>query len=229
MDNKVGCLIIHGFAGSIHEIEPLADYLGNRGYVIKCPVLKGHTGRKQDLARVGYRDWIHSAEEDLAALVSECEKVIIIGFSMGGLIAVNLALKYNIEALVTLNMPVYYWDFRRIVLNIRDDFARRDFVNVRRYMKSSFDKPLVSLINFKRILRITKKVLKEVSCPIFIAQALEDDTVQYRSADFIYRNVDSMVKEIKYYTGSGHLICHSSVSSEVFGDVDTFIGRLITK
>jgi carboxylesterase len=43
-NNKLGCLIIHGFGGGIFEIESLADYLTERGYIAACPELKGHTG-----------------------------------------------------------------------------------------------------------------------------------------------------------------------------------------
>jgi len=38
-NNKLGCL-----GGGIFEIESLADYLTERGYIAACPELKGHTG-----------------------------------------------------------------------------------------------------------------------------------------------------------------------------------------
>lgn len=55
-------------------------------------------------------------------------------------------------------------------------------------------------------------MIKNVRCPLFIAQALEDDTVKWKSADYIYKNAASEFKLIKYYKGSGHLICRSSAN-----------------
>ena len=41
-NDKLGCLIIHGFGGGIFEIESLAEYLTDREYMVACPKLKGH-------------------------------------------------------------------------------------------------------------------------------------------------------------------------------------------
>jgi carboxylesterase len=62
MVNKIGCLIIHGFGGNIEEIKPLKQYLDRQGFTTICPQLKGHTGRRRDLGKYGYTDWIESAE-----------------------------------------------------------------------------------------------------------------------------------------------------------------------
>ena len=47
MENKVGCLLIHGFGGSPEEMDPLAEYLRNEGITTLSPVLKGHTGKNR--------------------------------------------------------------------------------------------------------------------------------------------------------------------------------------
>lgn len=223
MEKETGCLIIHGFGGSIEEVAPLSNFLSDSGFTVVCPKLKGHTGKRRDLNGISYNDWINSAEEGLQRLKSTCDSVILIGFSMGGLIAVNLALKYKVDGIITLNTPIYYWDFKKIFLNISQDIYNKKPLNTRRYIKSSLDKPLSSLINFKMLLIKTKPLLKEVKCPVFIAQALEDDTVQKRSAEHIYKNILSQNKFIKYYEGSGHLICLSGICNKVFNDVVEFI------
>lgn len=223
MKKEIGCLIIHGFGGSLEEVAPLSDYLCDKGFTVVCPKLKGHTGKRRDLNGVSYNDWINSAEEGLQKLESTCDSVILIGFSMGGLIAVNLAFRYKVDGIITLNTPIHYWDFKRILLNISQDIYNKKPTNTRRYIKSSLDKPLSSLINFKILLIKTKPLLREVKCPVFIAQALEDDTVQKRSAEYIYKNISSQNRFIKYYEGSGHLICLSGICNKVFYDIVEFI------
>jgi carboxylesterase len=227
MVQKVGCLIVHGFGGRPAEVFPLADFLRTKGYEVLCPELKGHTGKRRDLHGVSYKEWIASAEEGLRKLQAECNTVVLIGFSMGGLIAVNLAAKHSAAALVTLNMPIYHWDVKRICINLLHDFRSGDFSNLCRYVRSTCALPLSALIHFKLILSRTKGLLKQVTCPVFVAQAMEDDTVQARSAQYIYDHVSSGTKAIQYYGNSGHLLCHSKACHDVFKDVAGFIGTVL--
>nr|MDA8226948.1 alpha/beta fold hydrolase [Desulfitobacterium hafniense] len=178
MHNRIGCLIIHGFGGNINEVEPLISYLIEQGYKVMAPGLKGHTGKREDLKAVKYTEWIASAETDLLALLSDCKKVYIIGFSMGGLIAVNLGLKHRISGIVTLNTPIYYWNIKRIIINIASDLVNRDFKYSKRYINSSKKLPFLALLNFRLLLSKTKPKVKALKCPIFVAQAINDDTVR---------------------------------------------------
>ena len=227
MDKEIGFLIIHGFAGNIGDIEPLNRYLLNKGFYTICIKLKGHTGKRADLARVSYGDWIDSAEEGLMKLSKKCKKIIIIGFSMGGLIAANICMKYAVDAIITLSTPIYYWDIKRISINILEDFRTRDFSNLKRYLKSSTRIPILALTNFKILLMKTKPIFKQIRCPILVIQGLLDDTVYYRSAHYIYSNVQSQLKIIKLYDNSNHIICHSEDNNEVFNDILVFVKKVV--
>jgi len=228
MGSSVGCLIIHGFGGSTDEVAPLSDYLSGRGFDTYCPRLKGHTGNRKDLAGSNYREWIKSAEDGLKNLAAGCERVIIIGFSMGGLIAVNLSMAYDISALVTLNTPIYYIDMKRVMVNLLEDIKSLSFSNLKKYVQVPLSVPVPAFRNFKAILSSTMPLIKNISCPVFTAQALEDDAVKWESADYIYRNTCSNSKVVRYYRNCGHIICHSPASGELFRDVEHFI-RNVTK
>lgn len=226
MHKKLGCLLIHGFGGSTEEVRPLSEKLTEEGYRVLCPSLKGHTGIRKDLKTVTYRDWIASAQSDLEKLKKECDSICIIGFSMGGLIAVQLARKYPAAAVVTLNSPIYYWDVKRVFLNIVDDFKRKSYDNISRYINSGRKLPLNALIQFRQLLSQTKPLLQEIRCPVFVAQALQDDTVRKKSADYIYSHVSSKEKSLQFYEGSGHLILWSKAAEKVMNDVLYFLYKL---
>ena len=162
MDNRTGCLIIHGFGGNIDEIKPLAKFMEDKGFITFCPSLKGHTGDKKSLSGVSYKDWIESADKGLKYLLPKCDRVIVIGFSMGGLIGVHLAAKYNIYALATLSSPIYYWDVKRICLNILQDIKTKNFTNLKRYTNTGSRLPFSALVNFRIILSKTKPLFKKV-------------------------------------------------------------------
>lgn len=218
----IGCLIIHGFAGNVGEIEPLKSYLTGKGYIVSTPMLKGHTGKLNDLWGVTYKDWIASAEEGLTELLKATGKVIVIGFSMGGLIAAHLAIKYKPVAMITMSTPIYHWDLKRVLINLCSDIKNKHSKNIKRYIRGS-SIPLRALLNFKCLLIKTKPLFKGIKCPIFVVQGMMDDTVQHRSAEYIYNNVCAPSKEKKYYENSSHLICLGDDKEELFEDIENFI------
>ncbi|MDF2675657.1 MAG: esterase/lipase, partial [Clostridiales bacterium] len=134
---------------------------------------------------------------------------------MGGLITLQLALNNSVTGIVTLNSPIYYWDLKRVLLNIVNDIKARKFDNIYKYFSSIYRLPARALFNFRMLLAKTKPILNLINCPIFIAQALQDDTVNKRSAGFIFKNIGSETKKIQYYNNSGHHILWSKVADSV--------------
>lgn len=225
MQKKTGCLIIHGFGGNIEEIMPLAQRLTEEGYNVVCPSLKGHTGRRKDLKGVTHQDWIDSAELELQKLIGICESICLIGFSMGGLIALHLASRYEVAGVVTLNSPIYYWDIKRVMLNLWEDLKYKNPKNTKRYLQSIGKFPLSAMFYFRILLSKSKALMEKVHCPIFIAQALQDDTVRKSSAKYIYNHIAAKSKAVKYYDHSGHLILWSQAAGTVIQDVVDFVGH----
>jgi carboxylesterase len=226
MAKQFACLLIHGFGGGPAEIQPLAADLSQRGYLVRIPVLKGHTGSGEDLRGVRYTDWIASAETSLLELKAHNEKIIIAGFSMGGLIAVNLAVKYEVAALITMNTPIFHWDFRVIFKNIGKDIQRRELVHTRRYLKNCSTFPLGALLNFRMLLDTTIPLLPQITCPFYIIQAREDDTARKESAVYIRNHIASTRKELCYIEATGHQLLESPAASEVILKIGQFIESL---
>ncbi|OLN31853.1 alpha/beta hydrolase [Desulfosporosinus metallidurans] len=227
MNNKIGCLVLHGFGGDVKEVAPLASCLTDRGYKVLCPSLKGHTGRREDLQGVSYTDWIVSAEEGLLTLLSDCNVVYIIGFSMGGLLAINLGLKHNIGGIVTINTPIYYLNIKRAFIDSVNVLIRKDFKTMRRNIKASRALPFSSLLNFILLVKATKPQIKGLRCPVFITQAIDDPTVRKSSAHYIFRNARSPIKRLEFYDSSEHLILLSQEAELVIKDVIDFINSLL--
>ncbi|AGA68276.1 esterase/lipase [Desulfitobacterium dichloroeliminans LMG P-21439] len=220
---KTKCLIIHGFGGGVHEVKPLAEYLIGLNYEVFCPTLQGHSGTRKDMNKATYSDWIDSAEREFLRLKETGDEILLIGFSMGGLIAFSLAYKYNIKAIVTINTPIFYWNLLRVFLNLVDDIKCKKCNHIRRYLQAKSNSPFLAMIQFLLLLRQTKSKLEKISCPILIIQAEDDDTVRRKSVDYIYEHVSSEKKRIKYFHEGGHLILLSPVADQVYFCVEDFI------
>lgn len=233
MINKTGCLIIHGFAGNLKEIELLENYLSQKGYITLCPKLPGHTENKKDLLKADYKQWINTVKEAYEQLSQKCDLIVLIGFSMGGLLNIQCLTelangkisnaKMEKTLLITLNTPIFHWDFKIIVANLLHDIKSKKFENFRFYLEVSFRIPILALLQFKSLLINTKPLLKNITCPIFVVQGMLDDTVQKRSAYYIYNKVNSNIKQIKFYENSVHQICRGLDKEILFEDIYKFI------
>jgi len=104
--NKVGCLLIHGFTGTPAEMKLLGLYLNEKGYTVKGVLLRGHGTTVEDMEKTNWKDWMVSAENGLIELKKKCEKVAVIGLSMGGIIALNLASKHSLDYVVSISSPI---------------------------------------------------------------------------------------------------------------------------
>lgn len=138
---NVKCLIIHGFGGGVGVVELLAEYLIGLDDDVICSVLKGHSADKKDLTIAAYQDWIDSAERELLRLKENDNEIMVIGFSMGGLIAINLACKHEIKAIATINTPIFYWNIYQVFLNLIDDMKKKKFNHSQRYLQAKNNSP----------------------------------------------------------------------------------------
>ena len=120
-DADVGVLLLHGLTGTPHEVHPLADALFEAGYAVRAPLLAGHTDLTA-LERSTWRDWYASAGEAFADLYDDGRRtVVVLGFSMGSLLALRLtALRpAQIRGVVAISVPLRFpWWRRRAIVTM---------------------------------------------------------------------------------------------------------------
>ncbi len=211
--SQIGILILHGFAGEVREVLPLARALQEEGYIIECPTLEGHGLGRQALGKSTRHDWLFSAEEGYKRLTMRAERIVVIGFSMGGLLALHLAAKYPVEYLFTLNTPYYYWDIRQAVRKLTTDFR----THFPRYISGATRIPMSSMLQFRRLLQETKQLMPQVTCPYAILQGEQDDTVQAISAEHLRQQVGSQHISVDYFPRSDHLLLLGPEAEEAIG------------
>src|SRR6185437_13430306 len=86
-----GVLLLHGAGDTPQTLRYLADELHRRGFHVSAPLLPGH-GRDLDaFARVTAREIVGTARTTFDQLRANHEWVGLIGLSMGGAVAVQLA------------------------------------------------------------------------------------------------------------------------------------------
>lgn len=209
----IGCLIIHGFTGGPHELDPLTNYLKEHtNWHIQVPTLPGH-GSKLSLENVSYKKWIGVAEKTLVQLKEKYDEIYLIGFSMGGMIAAYLAAKYKVDKLVLLATAGKFISLKQMLLDvssmIKDGLKGKLNQNklYQHYKRKHGEVPLSANVEFLKLVRFTRKHLKDVESPVLIAQGQLDSMVPYRTAYYLDKAISSKRKEVVFFERSRHLIC----------------------
>ncbi|MCW5714236.1 MAG: alpha/beta fold hydrolase [Bauldia sp.] len=86
-------LVLHGYAGNPAQMQPLMDMFGTDVNII-APRLAGHFDQNMDaLDDATFDQWIAQAQQSLAIAQALGDRVIVAGYSLGGLLASRLALE----------------------------------------------------------------------------------------------------------------------------------------
>ncbi|MCM3180495.1 alpha/beta hydrolase [Cytobacillus horneckiae] len=225
----IGCMCIHGFTGSPYEVEPLAAYLKQHtDWDIVVPTLPGH-GESLMLKGIVYEKWIEHAENELRQLLARCEKVYLVGFSMGGMIASHLSLLYPVEKLVLLSAAAYYVNPKQLFTDIREMMKDglkgkiRENELFNRYKQKIRSTPVTATIQFRRLVASVRPRINQVKIPTLIAQGECDGIVPVKSAEYLYKTIGTKSKRLIFLKESQHQICHCNEKEKLFKEVYNFL------
>ncbi|MBM7554383.1 alpha/beta hydrolase [Thalassobacillus pellis] len=227
----IGCLCIHGYTGGPYEVEPLVEFLQTRtSWKFEVPTLPGH-GTKLDLKGHYYQEWIAAAELAYLNLQKSCEKIYVIGFSMGGMIAAYLAAKHKSDKLILLsaagkyiNVPQMYKDLTGFVTEAIQGSLESNELFLR-YQDKVKQTPFSSSLEFVKCVQFTRPFLREVNCPVLIIQGKQDGMVPDKAAIYLEQEIPSDHKQLVFLEQSKHLICHCDDKEELFDTVESFLER----
>lgn len=217
----VACLFIHGFAGSPAEIRPIIDYLAERGMTVAAPVLPGHGTAPEDLRQTRSRHWVRAAEAELAALQERHSQVHLVGFSMGGLIALYLAAHHSVASVTTLAAPVKLNDWRQILIPLGKYLLPYYPSKVRNpeiaaQLEGNYERlPTSALHSLLRLARRVRRDLARVTAPVQALQGDQDKWIAPESAAHIVEQVSSQSKRYVSLPGRHHFVALERGRDEV--------------
>lgn len=229
----IGCLCIHGFTGGPYEVAPLAAYLrSHTDWQVEVISLPGH-GETLHLKNANHEEWIQAAEEAMKKLDQLCDKIYLVGFSMGGMIASYLSAKYpKSSKLVLLSASGKYLNYKQLTkewLELamaglkgewKDNFL---FQQYKRKLKPGVV-PLKALLEFRKCVNFTTPYLHEVRCPVLIAQGLQDSMVPFKTAHYLEKEIPAKT-EVVFFEKSKHLICLGDDKDDLNESVFSFLMR----
>lgn len=230
---KVGVLFIHGYTGAPYEVEPFVDYVKQHtDWEVSVVTLPGH-GEELELREMLAEDWTMEAEIAIRKLMTQVDRVHVVGFSMGGLIALYLSLRYPVERLLLLSAAAKYiapgqmlQDIRDIAVDLLKKQADQNPVYMR-YRDKAGKTPLRSAYQFTRIVKLVEPYYEKIRIPVCLVQGKKDGIVPYQTAEYLYDKLGSEEKQLIFSECGKHHICYSDDCEDWFEQALAFLDQPI--
>jgi len=229
--NKTGCLLIHGFTGSPGEMRPLGEHLQQKGHTVKGILLPGHGTSVEDLARTNWQSWYSEVLRGYEELKKQCERIFVIGLSMGGALALHLAANERVNGgIISICSPIFLVKKKAYLTPYVQYFikySRKKNYSNKNYESFWYDQyPISGTASLVQALPKIKRQLTDITNPILIIQSTLDKTVAPDSAQYIYDHIGSRVKELHWLNNSGHIATLDIERDQVFLWIEQFIDRI---
>jgi esterase/lipase len=88
---KTGIMLVHGFLSSPAQMQTLAEHLNARGHTVLTARIPGHGTSAWDLHATEATTWLPAMRRQYQILSARVDKVVVMGFSTGGMLALRLA------------------------------------------------------------------------------------------------------------------------------------------
>jgi carboxylesterase len=232
----IGVVLVHGFTGGPFDLKPLGEFLAKKGFTVSGVRLQGHGVHYQALKLTNRFDWYYSLKRAIDEIRPKVKKIFIIGFSMGGNLALLFTkLEKGIDGLVLINTPVYtkpgrlvFW-FIPLIKNFKKFTTKKWAADIKDYFEKgnqgTYNRvPLDSAWQYYKLVQDAKEILSEINLPVQIFQSKNDSVINARSADFLFRKIKSPDKKIEYINTDQHkIISHFSGQEDIFAKIHCFI------
>jgi carboxylesterase len=187
-----GALVLHGFTGSPQSMRGLAEAFAAAGFTVELPLLPGHGTSVDDLATTSFADWSAAAERAYTDLAARCERVVVAGLSMGGLLAVWLATRQDdIAGLIIVNGAVAPPDpIAREALEqlVAQGVARipgpgNDVADPSQTELAYSENPPAQLLSLLEALDALQPAIPGIRCPSLVINSEQDHVIPAGSSD----------------------------------------------
>ncbi|MEY2959424.1 MAG: hypothetical protein RLZZ01_1992 [Actinomycetota bacterium] len=101
--SSVGALVVHGFTGTPSSVREVGEAIAAAGFDVEIPRLPGHGTSVEDMLNTDWSAWFAEVARVRAALEERCERVVLVGQSMGGTLVLASALSQPPAGVVCIN------------------------------------------------------------------------------------------------------------------------------
>ncbi|MBW8173515.1 alpha/beta fold hydrolase [Ornithinimicrobium sp. Arc0846-15] len=229
----IGVLVIHGLTSTPQSMSPIFEALAASGYAVSAPLLPGHGTTWQDMNTTRYADWLVAVREAATELRESCDTLIVVGMSLGGALASDLAAGRPdlVDAVVLINPAFAAEDPRLVALpvikhvlptlpGLAGQIRRPDGPQELAYDRL----PLKAFHSFVRRWDGLARDLVLLKQPVLLLRSAHDDLVPLSSANRFLSNVGSDSVRQVWLPNSGHVATLDYDQELLLEEVISFVG-----
>ncbi|MFX0137369.1 MAG: alpha/beta hydrolase [Candidatus Hodarchaeota archaeon] len=245
--SSIGILMIHGGGGgTCADLKPVAKDLHEQGgYTIHLPLLPGFGSTPEQLRETSVSAWKMALDKEINSLKQKCEKIIVGGHSMGGILSLILASKYEFEGIFPISTPIgIKWSsaelfpflFKWLVYKL-SPFSKSSMMyysvgaeKLRQETNNKwvgYDKmPFNIAPKARKLMKEMKMVLSQIKCPVLFLQGRLDSIIKKESMDILFNRVSSKNKRKVWLENTDHPILLCPDHDQIVSELLTFIRRI---
>lgn len=237
-NGSTACLLVHGLGCGPIQMRELAENLCDWGFTARGILLPGHCGNRGGLALSTLNDWIEKVEYEYHHLKSEYEDVMVVGFSLGALLTLQLALKHPLERIILMGVPMFmireYLPINSLIKFCKKFIKRVKTIKRKCYMESDAYSgylhqpiethyPLQTLHELRQIIDTVKPKLKDIKSQSLIIHSRKDMIAAPASARYLIEHLGSDDKRLVWLEQSHHLMMYDNEKWIVLNAVKEFL------
>lgn len=194
---KTVVVFVHGIVEGPALFQPLVQETIKRGYSAVNLLLPGHGSDGRAFAQSGMRQWQDYVDGAVRHLRRRYPHLVLVGHSMGGLLALECVRKMEngADGVFALNLPLWLRVKGKGILEgykassgriePEDESARAALAaySVRDVRPLCYLRWLPRYRELFRLCRSTRRQLEKFFMPVCVVQSLEDEFVDYRTAE----------------------------------------------
>jgi len=242
-EGRAPCLVaFHGFTGTTSEIRTTLDEVSAHGFAVHAPLLPGHGSSPHRLQDTTFDDWTQAMQAELDAARARHGGVVLCGFSLGSLVAIELAARAPEDILglvllgnaVTLSAPVRaalgFVDRRGWTLpdwylvklwssDIRDPSQKKRLV--------TYDRdPLRAALEVYRAGVHARRRLPAITAPTLVLHGARDRVCPHANVEIVRSAIGARDVRTRIFPRSGHLVAADFDRTEVAREVVRFVAEM---
>jgi len=225
-NNRKGVLLVHGFLASPAELSRYGHQLSKSGMAVMGVRLAGHGTSPWDLKSRTWKDWINSVRRGYKILSAFVDEIVIIGFSMGGILSLIIAAEHptKLTGVAAVSAPLVYRNktlalvplvhgLNKLtdwlpsidgIMPFRENISEHPEINYRHI-------PLQGLYELQSLTHDLEKHLSHITAPTFIIQGDDDPIVDPISAKRLFEQLTAADKSIKWVKSDRHGILFENI------------------
>lgn len=231
-------ILVHGYGATPAEMKTLAKKISDElGQTVYIPLLSGHASLPSNLSGKNISTWYDEVNDIIVDYNKRCESINLVGSSLTAPLVLRIAEEMQIGKIFVISSFIYMpYKIHRILplrtyinllapyihYNKKIEIAQIKDKNNQKNHIAYWNMPYEPIKDSFEFIDQTVNKLNNITEPVFIAHSPSDPTASRSSATIIYNNVNSKVKEIKWYKNSKHVLLLDYDKETLMQDIINF-------